>query len=150
MKAFFVIFIAAIGLGFAAFGAYYSWSAPREGSQSVAQVDELEWLRREFNLSEAQLKQVQEVHAKYLPVCELLCEQVIEAQGGLERALLEATEFTTEVDVALARFSRIKEDCHRSMLQHVYEVAAVMEPGQRQLYLERAKAQVTMHDRVHP
>jgi hypothetical protein len=148
MRTFLILILAAVGLGVTTFGVYYSWQKPATAAAAPAAVDELEWLRREFNLSEEQMARVRTVHAEYAETCEFYCALVLEAQDRLEEKLVSADGFTPEVEEALARFSRVKEDCHRSMLQHVYEIAAVMEPEQRKRYLMRAKAQVTMHDRV--
>lgn len=148
MRALLLLVAVAAAIGFASFGAYYTWQSATE--PVIEATDELSWLRREFSLSEEELARVEAAHAEFRPVCERLCSRVIEAQDELEAKLLSSSSFDAEVEEALAHFSRVKEECHRAMLQHVYDVAAVMDPEQRQRYLKRAKAHVTMHDAVRP
>jgi Spy/CpxP family protein refolding chaperone len=145
MKNLVLILFAALMVGFASFGVYYSWQ--KSTVAHAIPFDELSWLRTEFDLTEEQMRQIEEIHAKYRPICEMWCGKVMAAQTRFEQLVLKADDFTGEVDAALAEFSRVKEACHRSMLQHVFEVAAIMEPNQRERYLTRVKAQVTMHDR---
>lgn len=141
----FVLLLVAVGLG--AFSGYSVWqSLPGENAVS----GELDWLRQEFDLDAEQFSKVQELHAEYRPICDALCARVLEAQKRLDEKLLAATSYNEEIEEDLAHYSRVKEDCHRAMLQHLYEVAAVMNPDQRHRYLIKAKAQVTMHDRPYP
>lgn len=131
----------------AAFGGYYAWHNPQP---QPAEMGELEWLRQEFKLNDEQFARVQEIHARYEPICESLCSRVIDARERLDRKLVAAPAYSAEIEEELSHFSRVKEDCHRAMLQHLYEVAEVMEPEERVRYLDKAKAQVTMHDRLSP
>jgi hypothetical protein len=147
MKRLILLVLLATGIGLASFGGYYSWHSQ---STAVMEFDELNWLRTEFNLDPDQFAQVQKIHAQYQPICDALCARVIEAQERLDRKMITSASYTVEIADELARFSRVKEDCHRAMLQHLYEVAAVMGPDERKRYLEKASIQVTMHDRVHP
>ena len=145
MKTILVILLAAAGLGFTAFGTYYSWHKP-EPAVSVGAFDELEWLRREFDLPEAEMARMATIHAEYRPICDDLCDQVIAARKRLEATLLTANSFTPELEADLAHFAEVKKKCQRFMLEHVFEVANSLPEDQRERYLARATQQITLHD----
>jgi hypothetical protein len=133
-------------MGIAAFGAYYAFHKPQEAVPEVTAYDELEWLRREFALSPEQMAKIEGLHGEYRPMCDTLCDQVIEARKQLDEKLLLADSVTPELEAELAHFSQVKEKCRLFMLDHVFQVAEVMTPPQRERYLERARMQVTLHD----
>lgn len=147
MRHLFTTLLLAAGLGVAAFGLYYTWHSKADAEPMAGEVD---WLREEFNLDPDQFARVRKIHDDYSPICQTLCDRVIEAKRDLEHALVHSSGYTDEVEEQLARFSRVKEDCHRSMLQHVYEVAAVMNPEERRRYLALAKSQVTREAHIDP
>ncbi len=144
MKAFFIILVAATAAGFGAFGTYYSWHKP--GEMEAAGLDELEWFRREFDLTEAQMERMAVLHGEYRPVCDELCDQVIAARKRLEASLLRADSMTPELEADLAHFSEVKEKCQRYMLEHVFAVAEILPAEQRERYLARAAVQITLHE----
>ena len=141
-----LILFLAVGMGIAAFGGYYALHKPPGEIAAPSDFDELEWLRREFALSAEQMEKVEMLHGEYRPKCDALCEQVIAARKQLEGKLLVADSVTPELEAELAHFSQVKEKCQRFMLEHVYRVAEVMTPAQRERYLDRARVQVTMHE----
>lgn len=149
MKKFFLILLLGIAGGGVSFFQYFDHrSSQVEAHAGVAR--ELEWLLAEFDLDEQQIEAIAGIHQGYLPVCEELCEMVIDAQGRLDKLMLTSSGLTPEIEEALNQFIEIKELCHRSMLAHVYEVAAVMSEEQRERYLAHVKSYVTMHDRPSP
>ncbi len=130
------------------FGAYSLHREYRSGGipEHEAVFEDLRWLREEFGLEASQMEAIARVYEEYRPVCEALCLRVMETQDRLDALLLESETVTPELREVLAEYARVKEECHRAMLEHVYEVAAHMTPPQRERYLERARAHVTMHD----
>lgn len=149
MRHFLILFGVTIALAVSAFTIHYAWN----GTSHRATDDpagEMEWLRSEFNLDADQFERVWAIHQEYQPICQSLCDRVVQAKTDLEGALLAASSYSEQVDEKLVRFSRVKEECHRSMLQHVYEVAAVMSPEDRMRYLAMAKAQITREVHAQP
>lgn len=140
MKNVVVLLFLAAGLGLAAFVGYSTW---QHEAHDELTGGELEWLRQEFNLDDEQFQRIEEIHAEYRPICEAFCDRVIEAKKNLEETLVNASSYSKEVEEQLVELSRVKEECNRSMLQHIYEVAAVMNPEQRIRYLKKARTQVT-------
>ena len=109
--------------------------------------DELGWLRHEFSLTDNQWEKVVDLHVAYRPECQRLCDKVSAAQLRLDQAIAASDGVSEDVELALAELARIKKECHRSMLEHAYRVGAVMEPEQRQRYLDKVTAQLTVHGR---
>ena len=145
MKRAVLILLAAFLAGALSYSLHMSVRGP-EMPEHEAVFEDLRWLRSEFELSDEQYAAIEGVYREYRPVCEELCLRVIEARDKLNERLADATGFTPELDEALDRYTRVKQECHRAMMRHVYEVAAHMDPEQRERYVNRAIAHVTMHD----
>lgn len=141
-----LILLIAVGMGVAAFGGYYALHKPPGIVAAPTAFDELEWLRREFALSAEQMEKVEVLHGEYRPMCDTLCDQVIEARKQLDEKLRVSDSLTPELEEELAHFSQVKEKCQRFMLEHVFRVAEVMTPTQRKRYLDRARMQITTHE----
>ena|SRR5690625_2329316 len=130
------------------FGLLLGYALWNQTSETVDPLGGLEWLRAEFDLDEEQFSKIEELHNAYAPFCEIMCDRVSEAQETLDRKMMDSTAYNEELENELQRFSRLKEECHREMLKHFYEVAEVMKPHQRERYMQKAKKYVTLHDRV--
>src|SRR5690554_2465690 len=104
MKNWILLMILAAGIGLSAFGGYYAWRSP---SAPEGMAGELEWLQKEFDLNAEQFARVEELHAEYQPICDVMCERVIQAQESLDRTLMTAPSYTVEIEQELARFSRV-------------------------------------------
>jgi hypothetical protein len=103
---------------------------------------ELEWLRREFHLSDAQFAKIATLHSAYTPVCNEMCRRIMEASSKLDRLVSENREVTPELEAAIREAGSVQEDCHKQMLAHVYQVSAQMNPADGQNYLRLMKSRV--------
>src|SRR5260221_3876820 len=61
----------------------------------------LEWLRREFHLSDPQFKKIEALQSAYAPVCNEMCRRITEANSKLDRLLSEKREVTPELEAAI-------------------------------------------------
>src|SRR5579871_1948172 len=88
-------------------GVYYACTAShRQMLNEVA--PELGWLRKEFNLSDAEFSRISELHSAYLPQCHVRC-QIIEAQNEqLHRLLATNTTVTPEIEGLLAERAKTR------------------------------------------
>jgi hypothetical protein len=117
--------------------------ATRDLSQMAsAPGGELEWLRREFHLSDTQLKKIEHLQAAYAPVCDQMCQRIMTANSKLDRLLSQSRSVTPEVESAIKEASAVQDDCHVRMLEHIYQVAAQMNPDDGQRYLLLMKSRV--------
>src|SRR5258708_35315362 len=64
---------------------------------------ELEWLRREFHLSDTQFAKIATLHSAYTPVCNEMCRRIMEANSKLDRLLSENHEITPDLAAANPR-----------------------------------------------
>jgi hypothetical protein len=103
---------------------------------------ELQWLRREFHLSDAQFAKIATLHSAYTPVCDEMCRRIMEANSKLDRFVSENREVTPEVEAAIREVGSVQDDCHRQMLAHIYQVSAQMNPADGQNYLRLMKSRV--------
>lgn len=115
-------------------GIYYTCTASQ---RTLLEGDkpELAWLKKEFNLNDAEFKRVSELHAAYLPKCADMCRQ-IEAQNEHLKEMLTATnQVTPEVEAAITECARLRGECQRNMLKHFYDVSRTMPPEEGRRYL---------------
>ena len=103
---------------------------------------DLVWLRREFNLSDAQFQRIRALHTAYASKCDLMCQRIMNANGALDAAISRNKQLSPEVQQAMAEVTRVQQDCRQSMLAHVYEVSAQMTPSSAARYLQMMKQRI--------
>jgi hypothetical protein len=131
-------------------------TAPARGLQRSAQP-ELEWLKDEYKLSDAEFERIGELHTAYLPKCSEMCTRISEQQAKVEKLLANATNATPEIEAALAEQGRLQADCRTQMLRHFFEVSQTMPPEQGRRYMAWIKEKVfasaqdmsAQHDQRH-
>lgn len=143
-----IVLLALIVGGSLLAGSYWvsqRWSA----RQMAASMDELEWLRQEFRLSDVELARVRELHEGYLPGCQEMCQQIAAKKLELETALAEATNLTEDVELKLRELGVLRAHCQSRMLQHFYEVSQAMPPEQGRRYLaEMQRLALGFHEQI--
>ena len=143
MKRHFIIIIGLAACLLAYGGVYFVATGPVRDLQNRP-APELAWLKKEFNLSDAEFKRISELHASYLPQCREMCAR-IDAKNGEIRALLEtSTNVTDEVQSALNEAGQLRAKCHSQMLNHFFEVSRTMAPEQGKRYLAWVRSK-TLH-----
>jgi len=94
------------------------------------------WLQKEFSLSNEETQRVQALHEQYAKTCMQMCVRIQESDARLSSLLQKNNRMTPEIRAALAESDRVRTDCRASMLDHFYQIAAVMPEGERQRYLK--------------
>lgn len=139
------VFFAVIG-AFAAAAITFcaiNFFATRDLRQMTAAPNgELEWLRREFHLSDAQFKKIESLQSAYMPVCNQMCQRIMEVNSKLDRLLSENREVTPEVEAAIREAGSVQADCRKQMLAHIYRVSAQMNPADGERYLSLMKSRI--------
>jgi hypothetical protein len=129
------ILLAGLALCAAAFcGVYYRGTAPMRALMSAPQP-ELAWLKREFNLSEAEFARISRLHQAYMPQCRERCSRVEQQTERLGQLLAHADAVTPEISNLLAERARIRAECETEMLKHFLAVSRTMPPEQGRRYL---------------
>lgn len=117
------------------------WIAARGGP-----ADEMAWLRKEFALSDGQAEAIARLHARYGPVCDEHCANVMATRQRLA-GLAPGTPAHAEASAEMDRLARV---CADSTRRHLEAVAALMDPAQGARYLELIGAKVAAHNHAEP
>jgi hypothetical protein len=137
-----IILIGALAVGVIAFYTC-KFFATRELSRiAKAPNGELEWLRREFNLNDTQYKAIVNLQTAYAPVCDGMCQRIMEANSKVDRLVSENREVTPELEAAIREAGIVQQDCRTHMLAHIYRVSEQMSPDEGQRYLRMMKSRV--------
>lgn len=139
-----LILLSGLLLGTAAFsGFYYLGTTPCRTMMQEPQP-ELAWLKKEFNLSDADFARVTAMHEAYMPQCAKRC-QVIEGQNVKLRELLaNSPTVTPEVENLLTERAKTRALCEAEMLKHFQEVSRAMPPEQGRRYLAWVQEQTVL------
>lgn len=130
-----LIIISAFVIGAMTFALAYFGAAKFRAEQSQAPVDELAWMRTEFNLSDQEMVTVRLLHEGYLPQCDEMCQRIVVKDQELQTALKGSTNLTLVVEQKLAELAALRAECQARMLRHFFEVSRAMPPEQGQRYL---------------
>src|SRR5882672_3108695 len=134
-----VILAAALVLGLALFaGAFYC--ARHICVQHMANpADDLNWLRLEFHLTDAELARIRVLHDGYLPKCSDNCADIAAKKNELEHAIAAGTNTTARLGQLRAEVVALRSRCQAEMVAHFEEVSHAMPPEQGQRYLAEMK-----------
>ena len=102
----------------------------------------LEWLRREFHLSDAQFKAITDLQSAYTPACNEMCRRIMEANSKVDQLVSENRQMTAELETAIREAGIVQQYCRTQMLAHIYRVSAQMSPKEGQRYLNMMKSRV--------
>ena len=136
MRRSWLIILGGLVLAGVAYACVYLNATAVQRSVEKSARPELAWLQQEFQLTDAQLARVTELHNAYAPKCEEMC-RVIDAKNAQLQKLLVATNVVTpEIKQAIAEAAEIRAECETAMLDHFYKVAQTMPAEQGRRYLE--------------
>ena len=112
-------------------------------------TDDLDWLRLEFRLNDAELARVRQLHDGYLPICREFCERIDTRKRELQALLVSPTNATATVEQKLIEVGTVRAQCQAAMLQHFREVSQVMPPEQGRRYLaEMQRLTLGFHEQI--
>jgi hypothetical protein len=136
MKRGFLMLALALAAGILAFGLMRTCKMAERQGVHLDAMPELAWVRTELKLTDVQFAKVSELHAAYRPTCVEMCRRIADARGKVEAQAKAGRSVTTELDAAIREHAKAHAQCQQSMLRHMYETAAVLEPDQATRYLE--------------
>ena len=136
MKRTVLILVLGLVLAGAAYcGFYFLGSAPQRELMSTPAPPELAWLKKEFQLSDAEFNRVSQLHAAYRPQCEQRCRLIAAKNAELRALLAQTNVLTSEIEKKMTEASDLRLDCQKAMLKHFIEVSQTMPPAQGKRYL---------------
>ena len=130
-----LVLLAALSLAGSAFSAGYFAAARMRATAPDAPADELDWLRTEFRLSDAELARVRVMHTGYRPECAAMCQRIGDKNRELDALLAASTKVTSAVEQKLAEVAVLRAECQAQMLRHFHQVSQAMPPTQARRYL---------------
>lgn len=123
--------------------------AQRFCAQRVVAADELDWLRQEFRLTDAELARVRALHEGYLPKCAAMCTRIAAKKQALAQSLAGQTNVTPSAEMNLSELGALRAQCQTEMLRHFVEVSQAMPPEQGRRYLaEMQRLTLGFHEQI--
>ncbi len=114
----------------------------------TAESPELEWLRREYQVTDEQFAEIRRRHEAHDIICKELCLGLVGAQNKLDAAIAASPEMGAEVTGALEAWSDQREICRQAAIEHMYAISSVMEPAQAVRYRERIYRELIVAGRM--
>jgi uncharacterized membrane protein len=126
-----LVAVVALAVGFVAYRASGN-GAVRE---ALSRRDAMQWLRADFQLTDAQFAAIKKLHESYSTVCEEHCREI--QQAARARAALMESEKQDPAAIAAAdrRVEQLRLVCESAIATHVRQCAAEMAPEAGQRYL---------------
>jgi hypothetical protein len=117
--------------------------------QMANPADDLDWLRREFRLTDAEMGRIRQLHEGYLPRCGEICLQIAAKKREVEQALAGTTNISAVAGQKLVEVGELRARCQMQMLQHFVEVSQAMPPEQGRRYLaEMQRLTLGFHEQI--
>jgi Heavy-metal resistance len=117
--------------------------------QMANPADDLDWLRHEFRLNDAEMARIRRLHDGYLPRCGEMCLRIAAKKRELEEALAGATNVSAVAGQKLIELGELRARCQTQMLQHFVEVSQAMPPEQGRRYLaEMQRLTLGFHEQI--
>lgn len=144
-----VILLVALAAAAAIFAGSY-FAANRVCTEQMCNpADDLAWLRQEFQLNDADMARIRQLHAGYLPKCGEMCARIEAKMKEVEGALAGATNVTADAQQKLMELGELRAACQAQMLQHFAEVSQAMPPAQGGRYLaEMQRLTLGFHQQI--
>lgn len=131
-----LVLAAALMAGILAFLASRSQHSAATDPVLLDSLPELAWLRSDLKLTDEQFAKVVQLHRDYRPVCEEMCRRIIESEAAVARLASGQDGMTDELARAIEIHGSVFAACKRSMLEHLYRTAGLMDERQARRYLE--------------
>jgi hypothetical protein len=122
-------------------GAYY-WRTAPERAMMCSDEPELTWLKREFQLSDAQFNRVRELRDAYMTDCAAMCMRIAAINTLIRAEITSHTNVTPELQTMLTNAAQMRTQCQEQMLEHFFQVSREMPPEQGQRYLDWVQKQI--------
>ncbi len=144
-----LILAAMLLLGVAVFLAGQRLAAHWCARHVLRPTDDLEWLRMEFRLTDAELAPVRRLHEGYLPKCREFCARIDARKRELQALLDSGTNSPSAIEQKLVEIGTLRAQCQSAMIQHFCEVSQVMPPAQGRRYLaEMERLTLGLHEQI--
>jgi Heavy-metal resistance len=144
-----VIVLGALAIGAAVFAGSYFASQRASAAYCANPADDLNWLRTEFHLSDADMARVRQLHESYLPQCAKMCALIAAKKNEVQAALANGTNVTADAEKKLTELGELRAQCQAQMLRQFIIVSQAMPPEEGRRYLaEMEKITLGSHEEI--
>jgi hypothetical protein len=144
-----IVVLGALVLSAAVFGSSYLVGQRAGVIYCTNPADDLNWLRTEFHLNDAEMARVQGLHESYMPQCAKMCALIAAKKAEIRAALGDGTNVTADVQRKLTELGEVRAQCQGQMLRHFIAVSQAMPPDQGRRYLaEMEKITLGSHEEI--
>jgi hypothetical protein len=149
MRRSFLILFGTLAFAAAVFAGSFLFTRQIWVSRMANPADNLEWLRQEFKLTDADMARVRSLHELYSPRCAEMCSRIAAKKAELEAALAGSTNVSASARQKLVELGELRAQCQAQMLQHFIEVSQAMPPEQGRRYLaEMERLTLGFHEQI--
>ncbi len=141
MKRSAIILLLGLVAAVTAYCALYYGKTREQRQLLEAPAPELAWLKKEFQLGDAEFERVAKLHEGYMPRCEELCRQVAHKNSELKQLVSAANVDASAVEEKLKEAGDLRVQCQKNMFNHFLEVSRQMPPEQGRRYLQWVQQQ---------
>jgi hypothetical protein len=144
-----MVVLGALVLSAAVFGSSYLVGRRAGVIYCTNPADDLNWLRTEFHLNDAEMARVQRLHESYMPQCAKMCALIAAKKAEIRATLGDGTNVTADVQTKLTELGEFRAQCQGQMLRHFIAVSQAMPPDQGRRYLaEMEKITLGSHEEI--
>jgi len=141
-----IILILGLFAAMVGYGVFYFFGTAPNRDLLRQQTPELAWLKKQFNLTDAEYARVCELHAAYLPGCRERCHRIAAKEAELKELLTKSNTITPEIERKLKEAAELRVECQAAMLKHFYQVSQTMPAAQGQRYLAWVQEKTFLSD----
>jgi len=128
-------FLAGLSLAVVGYaGAYFIVTAPQR-SLLQGEKPELAWLKDEFNVNDAELGRISQLHDAYMPDCAEMCRDIDAVNTELKGLVARSGVLTPEIEERLLEAARLQVECRKRMIVYFFEVSRSMPSEQGERFL---------------
>jgi Spy/CpxP family protein refolding chaperone len=121
-----------------------SWCVHRSTSPSVADMNDMAWLKRELRLTDAQSAQIDGLDKVFRAKLNQCCDAHCAARLTLSQELAKPQVDLAKAGACVDRMAAAQSQSERDTLDHILRVRAVLTPEQQQQYAALVSQQVCM------
>ena len=129
-----IIFLGVLA-GLTAYAGFYFAGKAEAPSRAEGVAPELVWLKKEFQLSDAQAARICQLHEEYMGRCMQRCQMICSNAANIQQLLASTNQMTPEIEKALKDAAHLRVECQKTMLEHFYQISKTMPPEQGKRYL---------------
>jgi Spy/CpxP family protein refolding chaperone len=97
---------------------------------------ELAWLKKEFQLGDADFEHIAQLHEAYMPRCAEFCQRIAVKNSELQQLVGAGTVDGKAIEAKLEEIGNLRVECQKNMFRHFLEVSHQMPSEQGRRYLQ--------------